>query len=85
MDVLKSKTVTGSESFSAVSSGGLSRGEIISVHRQGLQYDYITPLSLPTSNRSWTMFGSVKRIFFRSDTPFAAGGETILIIYKETT
>ena len=85
MDILKSKTVTGAAGFSAVSSGGLSKAEIVAVHRQGIEMDYITPLSLSTSNRSWSMFGTVKRIFFRSDTPFAAGGEVIHIIYKVTT
>ena len=85
MDVLKSKTVTGAAGFSAVSSGGLSKAEIIAVHRQGIEMDYVTPLSLSTSNRAWSMFGVVKRIFFRSDTPFASGGETIHIIYKVTT
>ena len=85
MDILKSKTVTGSEGLSSCSSGGLSVGEIIGVHRQGVQFDNTNIVSLPVSNRSWAMFGHVKRIFFRADTPFAAGGETIHIIYKVTT
>ena len=85
MDILKSLTVTGLQGFSAVSSGGLSVGQIVAVHRQGVQFDKTSIISLPSSNRSWAMFGAIKRIFFRSDTPFAVGGETIHIIYKVTT
>ena len=83
MDVLKSKTVTGVAGFSSVSTGGLSQGQIVSVIRQGIQHDYIDPLSLSGSNRSWSVYGVVKRIVF--DTAFGVGGETILIIYKVTT
>jgi len=85
MDILKSKTVTGSEGFSAVSSGGLGLDEIISVQRQGLQQDYVAPLSINSEGRAWTMFGHVKRIIFNSTLPFGTGGETIFIIYKVTT
>ena len=85
MDILKSKTVIGAEGFSAVSSGGLGVNEIVAVHRQGIQFDNTNILTLSASNRSWAMFGAIKRIFFRSDTPFATGGETIHIIYKVTT
>ena len=85
MDVLKSKTVTGGAGLSTVSSGGLGLTQILSVHRQGIQYSYVTPILLETTSRAWTMFGHVKRIIFQADTPFASGGETIFIIYKVTT
>ncbi len=85
MDVLKSKTIIGAAGFTAVSSGGLGVDEIIAVHRAGFQFDFVSAILLSSSNRSWSMFGPVKRIFFRTDTPFATGGEVIHIIYKVTT
>lgn len=85
MDILKSMELEGIEGFTTVPTFGISRPQIVSVHRQGIQYDYVSALFLGTSNRSWSMFGSIKKIQFRSDTPFAAGGETIFIIYKVTT
>ena len=85
MDVLKSRTLEGLEGFTTVPTFGISRAQIVAVKRQGIQHDYVNPLFLGTSNRSWTMFGSIKKIQFKSDSPFAAGGETIFIIYKVTT
>ena len=85
MDILKSKTVIGGAGLSTVSSAGLDNAQIIAVHRQGIQYDYVAPIFLETTSRAWTMFGHVKRIIFQADTPFASGGETIFIIYKVTT
>jgi len=83
MDVLRSTTTTGSAGFYSCSSKGLNSEQIIAIERQGIQHDYIDYLSLSGSNRSWSVFGKLKRIYF--DAPFGEGGETIFIIYKVTT
>ena len=82
MDILKSKTVTGSEGSSTVNSG-LNVSKIIKVSRQGEQKDYSPFVSVSSlDGTDWTFISPTKRIAFGPSFPFATGGETIHIIYK---
>jgi hypothetical protein len=82
MDILKSKTVTGSEGGSTVNSG-LNVSKIIKVSRQGEQKDYSPFVSVSSlDGTDWTFISPTKRIAFGPSFPFATGGETIHIIYK---
>jgi len=82
MDILKSKTVIGSEGASTVNSG-LNVSKIIKVSRQGEQKDYSPFVSVSSlDGTDWTFISPTKRIAFGPSFPFATGGETIHIIYK---
>ena len=66
MDILKSKTVTGFNGNTTVSTGGLALVQIIKVSRQGEQKDYGGGVgSLSTLNGSqWAYIPFSKRISF---------------------
>ena len=82
MDLLRSKTVTGSDGSVSVNAG-LSVSQILGVFRQGEQKDY-SPFVLLSSldGSDWT-FVMPNRISFGSNFPMVAG-EKIRIIYKVT-
>ena len=83
MDILKEKTVTGTDGATSVSSG-LSLAQIIKVSRNGDQKDYAGFVSVSTlDGTDWTYISPTKRISFGTNFPFS-GSEVIHIIYKET-
>jgi len=85
MDVLRYKTVTGTDGASTVSTGGLNLAQIIKVSRQGIQHDYSGGLiAINELNRQFAFLSWNKRIVFNSLNPFV-GDEVIHIIYKVTT
>ena len=85
MDILKYKTVTGTDGATSVSTGGLSLAQIIKVSRQGEQKDYAGLVSISTlDGTDWAYISHTKRISFGTSFPFS-GAEIIHIIYKVTT
>lgn len=84
MDVLKYKTVTGSDGNTSVSTGGLNLAQIIKVSRQGDQKDYAGLVAVSTlDGTDWTYISVGKRISFGTNFPFV-GSEVVHIIYKVT-
>lgn len=83
MDILKTKTVTGSGGNTTVNSG-LSHIQILGVFRQGEQKDDAGLVSISTLNGSNWAFVPPNRISFGTSFPFV-GSESIRIIYKVTT
>lgn len=84
MDILKNKTVVGTDGNTTVSTGGLSLVQIIKVSRQGEQKDYAGLVAASTLDGSdWIYISPTKRISFGTNFPFL-GNEIIHIIYKET-
>lgn len=82
MDILKYKTVTGSDGATSVSTGGLSLAQIIKISRQGEQKDFGGLVLISTLNGSnWTYLPIGKRISFGTLFPFI-GSEVVHIIYK---
>ena len=82
MDLLRSKTVTGSGGSVTVGVG-LSQVQILGVFRQGEQKDKIALVSLASLNGSNWIFVPPNRISFGTSYPFASG-EKIRILYKVT-
>jgi hypothetical protein len=82
MDLLRSKTVTGSSGSVSVNTG-LSVVQILGVFRQGEQKDY-SPFVLLNAldGTDWT-FVPPTRISFGTSFPFM-GSEKIRILYKVT-
>jgi len=80
-DILYYKTVVGTEG-NYIIHPGLNLAQIIKVSRQGEQKDYKSLLSGLPNGSQWTFITPTKRIVFDPTIPFAAGGETIHIIYK---
>ena len=82
MDLLKYKTVTGSDGLVTVATGGLNLAQIIKVSRSGEQKDYAGLVLVSTLDGSnWTYISALKRISFGTSFPFV-GSEVIHIIYK---
>jgi hypothetical protein len=80
MDILKSKTVTGSAGYSTINSG-LSLDKIIKVSRQGEEKNYSGGLIASLDGSNWAYVGPTKRIAFGTNYSFAED-ELIHIIYK---
>jgi len=82
MDLLRSKTVTGSNGNVTVNAG-LNQAQILGVFRQGEQKDKIALVSLASLNGSNWIFVPPNRISFGTSFPFI-GAEKVRIIYKVT-
>jgi hypothetical protein len=83
MDLLKYKTVTGTDGNASVGIG-INLAQVIKVSRAGEQKDYAGFISLSSLDGSdWTFLPTGKRISFGTNFPFV-GNETIHIIYKVT-
>jgi hypothetical protein len=83
MDILKTKTVTGTSGNTSVSSG-LNHAQILGVFRAGEQKDDGGFVSLGSLDGSNWVFILPNRISFGTFFPFL-GTESIRIIYKETS
>ncbi len=83
MDILKTKTVTGSAGSASVNIG-VNSAQTLGVFRQGEQKDKTTLISISELDGSNWAFVTPTRISFGTNFPIATGGESIRIIYKVT-
>jgi hypothetical protein len=80
-DILKYKTVIGSDGNTSVGIG-VNFAQVIKVSRQGEQKDYAGLVAISSLDGSnWTFISTGRRISFGTSFPFS-GSEVIHIIYK---
>lgn len=83
MDVLKYKTVTGTDGNTTVAIG-INLAQVLKISRKGEQKDYAGLVALSTLDGSdWTFLSVGRRISFGTSFPFI-GSEEIHILYKVT-